>query len=169
MPCQATPVRRSSFTDQRRHTAKDLLQIPVIRALFFSGFFLCYISTAYDILLVLFAFTPVSLGGLGFGPERIGYVLAAAGIGGTFVSIIALPWLLKRWSPGRVYAVAMSLWPFAFMILPMTNWAARLSSVIQGQANERSEAMIWVGIVLSLVMSKAACAAFGYVPHSHPT
>ena len=133
----------------------------MIRALFFSGFFLCYVSTAYDVVLVLFAFTPVSLGGLGFDPERIGYVLAGAGIGGTFVSIVALPWVLKRWSPGRVYAFAMALWPFAFIVLPLTNWAARLSSAIQGQGDERSEAMIWVGIVLSLLMAKAACAAFG--------
>jgi len=161
MPRQPTAVRRSSFTDQPRPTARGLLKIPVIRALFFSGFFLCYTATAYDVLLVLFAFTPVSLGGLGFDPERIGYVLAAAGIGGTFVSLIALPWVLKRWSPGRVYARAMALWPVAFVILPLTNWAARLSSAVQGQADERSEAMIWVGIVLSLVMAKAACAAFG--------
>ena len=160
-PRQSTAVRRSSFTDQPRPTAGGLLRIPVIRALFLSGFFLCYVSTAYDVLLVLFAFTPVSLGGLGFDPERIGYVLAAAGIGGTFVSLIALPCVLRRWSPGRVYACSMALWPLAFMILPLTNWAARLSSVIRGQADERSEAMIWVGIVLSLVLSKAACAAFG--------
>jgi hypothetical protein len=161
IPRQSTPVGRSSFTDQPRPTAKGLLQIPVIRALFYSGFFLCYTATAYDVLIVLFAFTPVTLGGLGFDPERIGYVLAASGIGGTFVSLIALPWMLKRWSPGRVYACAMSLWPFAFMVLPLTSWAARLSSAIQGQVNERSEAVIWVGIVLSLVMSRAACAAFG--------
>ena len=104
---------------------------------------------------------PVSLGRLGFDPERIGYVFAGAGIGGTFVSIVALPWVLKRWSPGRVYAFAMALWPFAFIVLPLTNWAARLSPAIQGQGNERNEAMIRVGIVLSLLMAKAACAAFG--------
>ena len=167
IPRESKTVRRSSFDDQPRPTALGLFQIPVIRALFFSGFFLCYTSTAYDVLLVLFAFTPVSLGGLGFDPERIGYVLAAAGIGGTFVSLVALPWLLRRWSPGHVYACAMALWPFAFLVLPLTNWAARLSSAIQGQAHERSEALIWVGIVLSLVMSKAACAAFGYVAHAY--
>ena len=83
------------------------------------------------------------------------------------MSLVALPWLLIRWSPGRVYACAMALWPFAFLILPLTDWVARLSASIQGQAHERSEALIWVGIVLSLVMSKAACAAFGYVAHAY--
>jgi hypothetical protein len=161
IPHRSTAVRLSSFTDQPPPTAKALLQIPAIRALFLSGFFLCYTSTAYDVLLVLFAFTPVSLGGLGFEPERIGYVLAGAGIGGTFVSLIALPWVLKRWSPGRVYACAMTLWPFAFIILPLTNWVARLSSAVQGQTSERNEGVIWVGIVLSLLMAKAACAAYG--------
>ena len=161
MPRHSTAVRLSSFTDQPRPTASGLLQIPAIRALFVSGFFLCYTATAYDVLLVLFAFTPVSLGGLGFEPERIGYVLAGAGIVGTFVSLIALPWVLRRWSPGRVYACAMALWPLAFVILPLTNWAARLNSPVQGQDNERNEAMLWVGIILSLLMAKAACAAFG--------
>jgi len=77
------------------------------------------------------------------------------------VSLIALPWVLKRWSPGRVYALAMALWPFAFVILPLTNWAARLDSPVQGQDNERNEAMLWVGIVLSLLLARAAAAAFG--------
>ena len=159
-PRQSTAVSSSS-TDQSRPTVGGLLRIPLIRALFLSGFFLCYLFTAYDVLLVLFAFTPVSLGGLGFDPERIGYVLAAAGTCGTFVSLIALPWVLRRWSPGRVYACSMALWPLAFLILPLANWVARLSSVVQGQVDERSEAMIWVGIVLSLVLAKTACAAFG--------
>ena len=65
IPRESKTVRRSSFADQPRPTAKGLFQIPVIRALFFSGFFLCYTSTAYDVLLVLFAFTPSPSAGSG--------------------------------------------------------------------------------------------------------
>ena len=57
------------------------------------------------------AYTPVSLGGLRFDPERIGYVL--------MVTCATLAVVSRR-----MYACAMSLWWFAFLVLPLTIWAA---------------------------------------------
>ncbi|KAL0947387.1 hypothetical protein HGRIS_013502 [Hohenbuehelia grisea] len=45
---------------------KQLLTFPVIRALCVSGFILSFITTAFDVLFVLFCYTPVQSGGLGF-------------------------------------------------------------------------------------------------------
>ena len=58
------------------------------------------------------------------------------------------------------HACAMSLWPFAFLILSLMNRAAWPSSTMEDQANEQGEA-------ISLVLSNAAWAVFvfAYVPH----
>lgn len=49
-----------------KYSAKELLGFPVIRALFFSGFALSFMATAYDVLFVLFCYSPVLAGGLAF-------------------------------------------------------------------------------------------------------
>jgi hypothetical protein len=43
---------------------KALLQIPVIRALSASGCALSFISTSFDVVFVLFAYSPINAGGL---------------------------------------------------------------------------------------------------------
>jgi hypothetical protein len=47
-------------------TFAELLAIPVIRALTLSGFALDFISSAFNVVFVLFAYTAVEAGGLGF-------------------------------------------------------------------------------------------------------
>jgi hypothetical protein len=47
-------------------SAMDLLSIPMMRALTFSGFTLAFIGTAYDVVFVLFLYTPIERGGLSF-------------------------------------------------------------------------------------------------------
>jgi hypothetical protein len=51
---------------ERRLTIKELLAIPVIRALTISGAALCFSGTAFDAVFVLHCFTDVDEGGLGF-------------------------------------------------------------------------------------------------------
>lgn len=45
---------------------KTLLAIPVIRALSLSGLALAFVSAAFDVLFVLFSYTPIQSGGLAF-------------------------------------------------------------------------------------------------------
>lgn len=47
-------------------TIKELLGIPIIRALCASGCALCFIATAFDVVFVLFCYTPIQTGGLAF-------------------------------------------------------------------------------------------------------
>lgn len=44
----------------------ELMQIPTIRALSLSGSALAFISTAFDVVFVLFCYTPIKTGGLAF-------------------------------------------------------------------------------------------------------
>ena len=47
-------------------SARQLFAIPFLRSLIISGFALSFVSTAFDAVFVLFAYTPVEVGGLGF-------------------------------------------------------------------------------------------------------
>ena len=47
-------------------SAWQLLAIPSLRSLVISGFALSFVSTAFDTVFVLFAYTPIKAGGLGF-------------------------------------------------------------------------------------------------------
>lgn len=44
----------------------ELLSIPIIRALSTSGCALCFIATAFDVVFVLFCYSPIETGGLAF-------------------------------------------------------------------------------------------------------
>ena len=52
-------------------SARQLFAIPFLQSLIISGFALSFVSTAFDTVFVLFAYTPVEVGGLGFS-VRIG-------------------------------------------------------------------------------------------------
>jgi hypothetical protein len=45
---------------------RELLQNPAIRSLSLSGAALAFIATAYDVVFVLFCYTPIKTGGLAF-------------------------------------------------------------------------------------------------------
>jgi hypothetical protein len=141
------------------------MKIPAIRNIVISGFFLCFQGSSYDVVFALFAFTPVELGGLAFEPIYIGYALTSAGIMGTLLSVLVMPWVLKRWSPATVYQIVMACWPVSFAILPSLNHLARLNmgEFVGEEVRQRNLSLIWIGIMLSLAASKIACVAYGYV------
>jgi len=56
-----------------------LLAIPTVRALTASGFALSFLAGAFDVVFVLFCYSPISTGGLGFpvrfhAPSRVDYI-----------------------------------------------------------------------------------------------
>jgi len=53
------------------YSVRQLLAVPIIRALCASGCALSFISAAFDVLFVLFCYTPVVSGGLGFSVSLI--------------------------------------------------------------------------------------------------
>lgn len=47
-------------------SARELFAIPFLRSLIISGFALSFVSGAFDAVFVLFAYTPIEVGGLAF-------------------------------------------------------------------------------------------------------
>lgn len=54
---------------------RELFCVPIIRAICLSGCALSFISTSFDVVFVLFCFSPIDLGGLGFSVRRFPVVV----------------------------------------------------------------------------------------------
>jgi hypothetical protein len=73
--------------------------------------------------------------------------------------------LLRRFKPSTLFKACMTVWPFAFALLPALNMIARLGSHIsesgEGRTLEPSAlTILWIGIGLAQCLSKISCLAF---------
>uniref|UniRef100_A0A8H7Y135 Uncharacterized protein n=1 Tax=Psilocybe cubensis TaxID=181762 RepID=A0A8H7Y135_PSICU len=144
-------------------TMAQLLRIPVIRALTFSGVALCFTATAFDALFVLFCYTPIHLGGLSFSASHIGYSLAVAGTSSILIQISCLPTLLTHINHAKLYNICMFFWPAAYLALPFLNVIARRGSLGHNEdKNLLPSALyaVWILIIAIMIMSRIGCLAY---------
>ncbi|KAF8630390.1 hypothetical protein AX15_002946 [Amanita polypyramis BW_CC] len=142
-------------------TMRELLGIPIIRDLSASGCALCFIATAYDVVFVLFCYTPISLGGLSFSDSQIGYSLAIAGSISAGIQLLFLPLLLRIFNNAKLYNFCMALWPFAFVVLPFLNHiAVNGAETLTDTLDAKTNSMLWVGVAVTLCLSRVGCLAY---------
>ncbi|KAF8905966.1 major facilitator superfamily domain-containing protein, partial [Gymnopilus junonius] len=154
-------VNDSTGPVTHNYNIKQLLQAPIIRALCASGFALSFMSTAFDVLFVLFCFSPVKAGGLAFPASVIGFALSAAGGIAALLQVFFMPTILCRVSHASVYHFCMKLWPYTFLSLPLLNLIAR-NGTIPGteQITFLTIAFLWVCIALILCLARVAFLAY---------
>jgi hypothetical protein len=88
-------------------------------------------------------------------------VLATSGCISFALQLLALPVILRRCKPAKVFSVCMALWPIAYTIPPILNAIARASSSNGEHAiSIQASAVIWIGIWLAQLLSKFACMAY---------
>ncbi|KAG8737783.1 hypothetical protein FRC10_007810 [Ceratobasidium sp. 414] len=151
-----------SEDEPHKWTVWGLLKLPRLRQLCISAVALSFLAESYIVVFVLFCYTNVQDGGLGFDPAAIGFALATSGIIGFTLQIILLPFLLDRFKPTQTFRVCMAVWPIGFAIPPMLNIIARASS--ENGAHEigkEAAAAIWIGIWVAQVLTKFGCMAYG--------
>ncbi|KAG2115131.1 major facilitator superfamily domain-containing protein [Suillus discolor] len=143
-------------------SVSKLLSVPIISALALSGFMLSYIGTSFDVVFVLFCYSPIKSGGLAFSASQIGYSLAIAGAIGAAIQLCIMSYLLRTFDPAKIYCFCMSLWPYTFLVLPVLNLIARAGlDETTGELGTTAVAFLWVGIAFVLLLTKAACIAYG--------
>jgi hypothetical protein len=100
----------------------QLLRTPEIRQPLLAGFCNVFASLSFDSVFVLFAYSSVSLGGLGLNARAIAFCLTFRGI----VSILAALFLFapaQRKFGGRVlYRLFVCMWPITFALLPAMHY-----------------------------------------------
>ncbi|KAJ6547074.1 major facilitator superfamily domain-containing protein [Mycena capillaripes] len=141
--------------------AMDILAIPMMRALTVSAFALGFIGTAFDVVFVLFCYTPIERGGLSFSVNQIGYALAMNGAILAIFQLFFMPTLLRTYRASAIYHTSMSCWPLTFFLIPFLNL------IVRAGYNEDSRlvdpvinVIMWIGIALVLTCSRIAALAY---------
>jgi MFS family permease len=153
------------------YTFRMLISVPIIRALCLSGAGLSFTYTAFDVLFVLFCYSPIESGGLALSASQIGFCLAIAGFISCVIQLFVTPILLTRCDHVRVYNRCIRLWPYCFLALPLLNMVARvglpmMDHQVSGEAlrltevDRRVQAIVWCGIAALLTLSRLGCLAF---------
>ncbi|KAJ4001493.1 major facilitator superfamily multidrug-resistance, DHA1 sub-family [Lentinula boryana] len=141
---------------------KELLSNRMIHCLCTSACFLSFVSTAFDVIFVLFCYTPILKGGLGLETSQIGYALAISGLSAAFFQLVLMPTLLRRVDHAKCYHFTIAVWPAVFLILPGLNIFARNSLTGNNESlDDHASAMLWIGIGVVLVFAK-----IGFLPYT---
>ncbi|KAL0578152.1 hypothetical protein V5O48_003857 [Marasmius crinis-equi] len=138
---------------------KDLFSISSIRALSLSSFALSFNATAFDVLFVVFCYSPIRSGGLGFSASQIGFSLAAAGTVSALIQLLFMPTILRRYKLASIYNVCIAFWPVVFALIPVLNVIARYGDAGDG-LDVQTTSVLWVGILFILALSRVGCVAY---------
>ncbi|KAJ3774782.1 major facilitator superfamily multidrug-resistance, DHA1 sub-family [Lentinula raphanica] len=156
---------RANFTDAKSLSTKDLLANRMIRGLCTSACFLSFVTTAFDVVFVLFCFAPIQKGGLGLETSEIGYALAISGVVAAFFQLILMPALLRRVDHAKCYHFTIAVWPAVFLLLPSLNVLARKLASTGGMDRTTDEmastTLLWIGIGCVLVLAR-----IGFLPYT---
>ncbi|KAG8750810.1 hypothetical protein FRC11_010034 [Ceratobasidium sp. 423] len=96
IPSQGAQGPTPDCTGNHVTSAKEIIRIPYVRKILVSYGFMAYVSMALNALLVLWLYTPVNAGGIGFSVAEIGSVLSLSGIFGTAIAAVVFPPLERR-------------------------------------------------------------------------
>jgi MFS family permease len=140
---------------------RELLSIPIIRSLSISAFALNFIGTAWDVLFVLFCYTPIKSGGLSFSPSTIGFILSSSGLISSALQIFVMPVILKRIEAARLYNLSIAVLPAVFAALPVLNIVARRGLVEEtGELTVASSVAMWSWLVFVIALSKVGFLSY---------
>ncbi|KAG6832687.1 hypothetical protein H0H92_012259 [Tricholoma furcatifolium] len=156
----ATGIQDATSSAPPSISVAGLLSNPVIRALSTSGFALCFIATAFDVVFVLFCYSPIETGGLAFSASQIGYSLAVAGAISAGIQLLFMPTLLRTFKITNFYTFCMAIWPLTFAALPFLNLLARKELAGSVLGSFQAGKQIWSGVALVLGLSRVASLAY---------
>ncbi|KAJ6608577.1 major facilitator superfamily domain-containing protein [Mycena sp. CBHHK59/15] len=141
--------------------AMELLSIPMMRALTASAFALGFIGTAFDVVFVLFCYTPIKAGGLSFSVTEIGYALAMSGAILAIFQLFLMPTLLRNFNAAKMYNFCMRCWPVTFVLTPFLNFIVRNGyDEDSGLVDPTTNALLWIGVAVVLMCSRIAALAY---------
>jgi MFS family permease len=121
---------------------RKLLTYPVVLSV--SNYVtLSFMDIMFTSLLPLFMAMPIELGGLGFTPMAIGYVLGTLGVWTGIFSMLFLARLIRKFGERRLFIAGMLAFSIDFIMLPVINIVARRIGVTW---------IVWCLLTLSLFL-----------------
>ncbi|KAF8875921.1 major facilitator superfamily domain-containing protein [Infundibulicybe gibba] len=141
---------------------RDLLVRPVLISV--SNYMaLAFLDIMLSALLPLFFAMPIHIGGLGFKPSTIGYIMGSFGVGTGVFQALFFPCIVRHFGERRTFLVGMMLFMPIFLLFPVISSIAKHSGV-------NLIVQLGIAILLSLValMGMAYGCIFMYVTASSP-
>ncbi|PFH48540.1 hypothetical protein AMATHDRAFT_5737 [Amanita thiersii Skay4041] len=124
---------------------------------------LAFLEIALLALIPLFMAMPIEIGGLGFSPAVIGFVLGCFGVGFAMFQVLLFARIIRRFGERRVFIAGMVTLPLMFASFPVMSMIAKNYGVTW---------MVWaiLGCTLSLmvIMNMGYCCIFIYITTSAP-
>ncbi|CAK5279462.1 unnamed protein product [Mycena citricolor] len=139
----------------------ELLAIPMIRILACAGFMLALISGAFDVVFVLFCYTPIARGGLSFSVDEIGYALALSSIILALLQLFVMPHLLRLFRPVVLLHFTMWMWLVPFALMPWIHIIAK-NGLAAGTGSQDPENYVRMWIAVAIMLSTSRIGALGF-------
>lgn len=138
-----------SATPPPQNNPPPLRSVLTKRVLLSAGNYatLSLMDIAFRSIQPLYLSTPITLGGLGFSPARIGLILSITGILNGIFQVAFFARIHNRFGSKRTFLVGvMSGFP-AVLSLPVANYYAR----VDGGLSNRVWAILWVQVAVSVL------------------
>ncbi|KAF7295325.1 MFS domain-containing protein [Mycena indigotica] len=151
---------RAEIVQSTPYGVRNLLANPKMRAVTASSFMLAFVGAAFDVVFVLFCYTPIQQGGLSFSVDKIGLALALSGCILVVFQLIFMPMLLRRIKAANLYNYCIRMWPLTFLLMPSLNLILRrgYNPEIDDPA---TNILLWLSMTFLLVCSRIAALAYG--------
>ncbi|KAH9895113.1 MFS general substrate transporter [Cubamyces lactineus] len=158
-----------TVADLEPMSVRELLSIPVLRAVFASSGVLGFAGSCFTNTFVLMAYTPIREGGLALSPAQIGRALSAMGA----VSIplkLCMPKLLRRFGTLAMFDFCMLAWVATFAAMPFASFVAQRATaaptLLAGTGEEafrEASTGEWAAVATVLFLSRLGCLAFSII------
>ncbi|EFP81521.2 hypothetical protein PGT21_003175 [Puccinia graminis f. sp. tritici] len=137
----------------------DLLKDRNLLVILMSYSLLSFQSKSLDALIILFAYTPVKSGGIGFSSSDIGLALSVCGLMTIFVQPALFPFFQRRCGTARLYKICMLAYPLIFLLLPVVHLIARIEAN-NGRDEKANFAGVWIGIWIIMILKTTGNMVF---------
>ncbi|GAA99033.1 hypothetical protein E5Q_05722 [Mixia osmundae IAM 14324] len=140
------------LVSDERPTVLSLLRDQQIVAILVAYSFLALQTISLAALVPLFGYTPIRLGGLSLSEPDLGAALSFQGFAVLFFQVIVFPIAQRRMGTLPLYRSAMAMYPFVFVLLPVTHLLAKQQSDRTG---------LWIFLLFTLLVSSIGNMVFG--------
>ncbi|KAF8305055.1 MFS general substrate transporter [Clavulina sp. PMI_390] len=157
---------------------RELLTRPIIISILNYGS-LALLDIAYFSIMTVFFAVPISSGGLGFPPSRIGIIFSAFGIVSGCVQIFLFPLVHDKFGAKRVLRLSVMSFLLVFPIFVVMNSAAAArkttANIDEGHTNAgvADGIWVWVGVIVLVCLNPLIDMGYGcsfiFVTSSAPT
>lgn len=167
----ATPRRLCKRNDEkvvaaekaRQESIWQLLHEPGVQRVLLNFGWLYLVSSGYTVIMPLWWFTPIPLGGFGFSPLQISVTTAFGGVVQAVWLIVVFPPLQRRRGTNGVMRMCATAYPFFFTVAPRAGHADGLFA-----RDGQHRALHLPGPVYRLVCRRRKNAAAERVCHLGP-